>query len=148
MVPEKVSRRLYIYSLKMRDLLMEQIRRLESECLELRRHRDELQKIAEQAGQQIAQLKQERDQAQSIRPASHEAVAQDEMETLLQLKVGRSLLAWRSAVVQARERHRQAEQAFAALSETNSAPVRALLYDQLLEAGDAVFEAIDAPTGE
>ena len=177
MVPETVSRRLYIYSLKMRDLLMEQIGWLERECLELRRQRDEWRWAAEQAGQQMAQLKQELDQARSQRqdPAHHqahqgderpatppglevpppstalvcnEALTQAELEALAQFKAGRALLAWRNAVVQARGRHRQAEQAFVALAETNSIPVRALVHGQLQEAGDAVFEAIDTQIDE
>ncbi len=174
MIPEKVPRTLYIYSLKMRSLLLEKIEQLERE---LRGREDEFTGTLQQLRREIACLKTERDRARawaakwkaaaklrrrarskrdssaslavsnfSIEPGwLNEAVPRQELELILQSGLGRSLLAWREGVIKARQQFERAEKAFAALGDTTSEPVRAYLYGELQEAGDLLIEAVDVP---
>ncbi len=174
MIPEKVPRTLYIYSLKMRSLLLEKIEQLERE---LRGSEEKLTGTIEQLHQEVACLRAERDQARawaakwkavaklqrrarskkdssaslavsnfSIEPEwLDEAVPRQELELILRSRLGRSLLAWREGVIKARQQFEKAEKAFAALGDTTSEPVRAYLYGELQEAGDLLIEAVDLP---
>ena len=62
MVPTQVSRQLYLYSLKLREILHEQVEQLTGERNELRKVRDQLELQATQLSQEITLLQEGREQ--------------------------------------------------------------------------------------
>jgi hypothetical protein len=168
---DQVPQRLYNYSLKLRDLLQTRIEQLESELklmqMTLEQQQQELKELRTQqrasgrwarrwkvmARQHRLNRSAEGDdgstkealQLYSLALDFADRVPAEDVQMLLRTEAGRSLLQWREATLRARVRHQQAESAYTAMINSPAIPVKAMLYEQLVEAGDRLFDKIDAP---